>query len=517
MAEIKQIVHLDLTGQQIWNAGFQTLGTAPSTPFVGQFYYNTATSKFEGWNGTIWVDLGDMYSHPSFPGAAQPGTALSGAQVISQVTTNNGHVTGVVTRNLTAADISASAAVHTHAFTDILGLPTQTILGNNTGGTAAAKALTVGDILTMLSIAYGSAALLTTGTDTSQRTWSAKMIADYITSRLGTYITVVNLALGTRTSTTLPITNSAGTGFTLPVATTTLAGLMSAADKVKLDGVATGANLYVHPTANPGAHPFASQISSGVQVLSKLAVNNEGHVIEVLGRNLTKGDLAAVMIADASNTATDQTWSAQKIYGALQAAIASATTGALVYQPIAYAASATTGVVIAPSPVTAGTIKAGMVWVVTTGGFFGTQAVDPGDMIIAKVDSAGTTESNYQLVNKNIPAIVSAATTVEGIVFLATTAEAIAGVENTKAVTPYGLKQALLNYIGGYYTTFGNGSGTSFSFAHGLGTDKVIVQTRITASGKPVIMEAYADATNVYMNMNVAPATGEYAVLVTKI
>src|SRR5690606_238024 len=121
-------------------------------------------------------------------------------------------------------------------------------------------------------------------------------------------LTVVNLALGTRTSTTMPITNSAGTGVTLPVATTTLAGLMSAADKVKLNNIATGANNYVHPTNNPGAHPFATAITSGLQVLSQMIVNNEGHVTTIAARNLTAADIASVMINDAINNGTVQTW-----------------------------------------------------------------------------------------------------------------------------------------------------------------------------------------------------------------
>lgn len=56
----------------------------------------------------------------------------------------------------------------------------------------------------------------------------------------------VNLALGTRTTTTLPIVNSNGSGFILPVATSAFAGMLSSADKVKLDGIAVGA------TANQG-------------------------------------------------------------------------------------------------------------------------------------------------------------------------------------------------------------------------------------------------------------------------
>ncbi len=52
-----------------------------------------------------------------------------------------------------------------------------------------------------------------------------------------------NLALGTRTATGIPITNSNGTGVTLPVATNALAGLASATDKAKLDGIAAGATV----------------------------------------------------------------------------------------------------------------------------------------------------------------------------------------------------------------------------------------------------------------------------------
>lgn len=56
-------------------------------------------------------------------------------------------------------------------------------------------------------------------------------------TKLDSLPAAVNLALGTRTSTEIPITNSYGTGFTIPIATTLLAGLLSATDKVKLDGL----------------------------------------------------------------------------------------------------------------------------------------------------------------------------------------------------------------------------------------------------------------------------------------
>jgi hypothetical protein len=69
-----------------------------------------------------------------------------------------------------------------------------------------------------------------------------------------------NLSLGTITATAIPINIDTGTDISLPVATTSLAGLESAADKTKLDGIATGA------TANsPDATLLARANHTGTQ------------------------------------------------------------------------------------------------------------------------------------------------------------------------------------------------------------------------------------------------------------
>lgn len=515
MASKKFIVDIDLTQQHLLNAALQVLVTPPSSPVVGQIYWNSTDSKPFIWTGTEWLDMGQVYSHPTFTTGNIPTSAMSGAVVPSRFVLDNGHLTTVETRTLTPADIGASAAAHTHNFANVIGLPTQTILGNNTGSTGAAQALTVSDVLVMLSIAYGNASLLTTGTDTGQRTWSAKMIADYIGTRLTGYLTVVNLALGTRTATTMPITNTAGTGVTLPVATTTLAGLFSAADKTKLEGIAENANNYVHPTDNPGAHPFATEITAGVQILSQMVVNSQGHITTIKGRNLTATDLAAVMINNASNVATNQTWSASKIYSELQNAINQAQTGALQYKG-EYNPVTNTPDITVTAP--AGTIKAGFTYVVSVTGTFTGQDVEAGDMIIAKVDNPGTTAANWQIVSKNIPAIVSASTTVAGILMLATDVEAKAGTNNTKAITPLTLKAVWDAKTGGYYAVFGNGSSTSFTITHGLGTDRILVQIRSVATKEEVIMDWRATSpTVVTVNVNIAPANNEYEILIDKI
>ena len=527
MAEKKFITHINLNRQQLLNAALQNLAVFPSTadlngvPFpVGYVFYHTGQSTAYAWTADPevgspgqegWLDLGQVYTHPSFPSGAFPATPQTGAWVPSKIIVSNGHITDVIWRQLTPADIGASTAVHTHAFNQITGLPSNTILGNNTGSTGTAQALTVNDVLTMLGIAYGTLAQLNAGTDTSQRTWSAKDLSDWLQGKLGTYLTVVNLAIGTRTGTTLPITNSAGTGVTLPVATTTLAGLMSAADKLKLDGIQDGANNYVHPTQNPGVHPFATEITSGVTVLSQLVVNNEGHTVAIKGRNLTAADLAAVMINDSINNGTNQTWSSSKIYQELQNAINQAQTGALQYKGEYNPVTNTPQITNASLGV-----KTGWTYVVSTTGTFLGEQVEAGDMIIAKTDDPLTDPTKWQLVNKNIPAIVSATTTIQGIVRLATSAD-LAANDNTTAVTPALLNAALSSTVGGYHTLLGNGSSTTFAITHNLNTTHVIVQVFEVATGDEIEVQIRRTSdTVVTLLMNIPPDNNAYEVEIKK-
>ena len=81
---------------------------------------------------------------------------------------------------------------------------------------------------------------------------------------------------------------------TYGAASSTSAGLMSAADKKKLDGIATGANKYVHPSYT--AH------DSG---LYKITVDATGHVSAVTA--VAKGDITALGIPSTNTTYNDAT------------------------------------------------------------------------------------------------------------------------------------------------------------------------------------------------------------------
>lgn len=61
-----------------------------------------------------------------------------------------------------------------------------------------------------------------------------------------------NLGQGTTTTTTVPLTSSTGTGTTLVAATSSFAGIMTAADKIKLDGIAAGATANIGTVTSVG-------------------------------------------------------------------------------------------------------------------------------------------------------------------------------------------------------------------------------------------------------------------------
>ena len=78
-------------------------------------------------------------------------------------------------------------------------------------------------------------------------------------------------------------------------ASTTVAGLMSAADKSKLDGIAAGANNYEHPTVSQA-------YASG---LYKITTNDTGHVTAATA--VVKTDITALGIPAQDTTYTEAT------------------------------------------------------------------------------------------------------------------------------------------------------------------------------------------------------------------
>lgn len=51
---MKQLTNLDLSKNELQNAVLQPLATAPSSPKLGQMYYDTTDKVIKSWNGTAW-------------------------------------------------------------------------------------------------------------------------------------------------------------------------------------------------------------------------------------------------------------------------------------------------------------------------------------------------------------------------------------------------------------------------------------------------------------------------------
>src|SRR5690606_3562296 len=100
----------------------------------------------------------------------------------------------------------------------------------------------------------------------------------------------------------LPISSSTGTSATLEVATTTLAGVMSAADKTKLDGIEAGAQVNVKSDWNA--------VSGDAQILNKPTIPTKTSQLEndsgfITDADIPTQDLQSVMESGSSAVIID--------------------------------------------------------------------------------------------------------------------------------------------------------------------------------------------------------------------
>ncbi|MHC1707445.1 MAG: hypothetical protein AB9842_07975 [Bacteroidales bacterium] len=245
-------------------------------------------------------------------------------------------------------------------------------------------------------------------------------------------------------------------------------------------------------------------------VLAATTDNNPAAVTiaeqKVLGR-VTGGNIAALDIdSDLSSvSANHDTIPSAK---ATKAYVDGVVTGALVNQGGYNASTNSPDLDTAPS----GTIKNGWTYVVTAAGTFFTEAVQIGDMLIAKQDSPSTL-AHWTVVNKNIPDIVSSSESAEGIAELATQAETDAGTDDARIVTPLKLSTYVTNkkltkkYEG---TITGNSSDVAFIHTHSLGTKNIITSVREATTDLFVEVQVTANSTTqATFTFNVAPATAK--------
>jgi hypothetical protein len=226
------------------------------------------------------------------------------------------------------------------------------------------------------------------------------------------------------------------------------------------------------------------------------------------------GDATKHRVINDSGASNIDLFSASKILQ-LIADVNSSVAGSLIYKG-GYDASSNTPALDTGSP----GVTQGWTYVVTVAGSFFSESVQVGDMIIAKQTNP-TVLSHWTVVNKNIPDIVSATETAEGIIRIATTAETTAGTNDTKAVSPLKLKQLLgttgtVSNARKYSQTIGDGVSLSYAVSHGLSSTTVQVTIFRTATPFDVV-DTEVVITNtgtITANFNVAPTAGQYTIVI---
>ena len=232
--------------------------------------------------------------------AAAQGKVLNDTKVTgpNSVTANNFVVfdgtTGKLVKDASINSGSFAAASHSHSFeqvtTTIQGAVTNltTVLGkkadlDEAGKVPAAQLPSFVDDVIEVADETALNALPTeekvsgkiyiTLNDSKSWRWSGSTFVE-VSPSIGT-----DLAQGENTNINVIITSSTGDDATLTGATTTLAGIMTAADKTKLDGLTN----YSHPTQ---AAISVDTDNNTVTVVGKVIVDTLGHVTEVGTKSL---------------------------------------------------------------------------------------------------------------------------------------------------------------------------------------------------------------------------------------
>lgn len=133
----KFLTPIDLNKLELQNAAIQNLATAPSSPNVGQVYYDTVDSKIKVWTGSAWANVGSSQEEIE---DYIDGLLVSGSGIDLSYNDGSNSLTIANTGVLSLTGTSDEVVVSASAGDVTLSLP-ETINANTSGNAATATAL----------------------------------------------------------------------------------------------------------------------------------------------------------------------------------------------------------------------------------------------------------------------------------------------------------------------------------------------------------------------------------------
>ncbi len=446
----KILVSYDFNKNEIQNAVAQVLASAPGSPAVGQFYYDSTAGRLLYRGAAAWIDPTDRATH-------------TGTQAWSTLT-----ATPTTLAGYGITDAQASSA----QLTSLAALATNGLIARTASNTVTARSL---------------------ASSTAAATWTN--------------------ADGVSGNPSLAIANAVAAGN---------AGLMTGADKTKLDGIATGA------TANSSDATLLNRANhTGTQTAS--TISNFDTQVRTSRLDQMAAPTAAVAMNSQKLTGLADGTNAQDAatFGQLQSVL-----NGRQFKDAVLAATTANITLSGTQTIDTVSLAAGdrvLVKNQSTGSQNGIYVVDAGawsrstDADNSSPDSEVKTGMSVFVSEGSANGDKIFSLTTNGIITIDTTALTFAA---TGAGTTYtqgtGISIAgdvvsidTAVVVRKYATSIGNGSATSIAVTHGLGSLDVNVQVYENSTGETVECDVARTSTSqVTLGFAVAPTTNQYRVLV---